>query len=157
MGLVASFHGLILAASRASYEFGKAGCIPKIFGIIHPKFKTPANALVLNMILGIVALFTGKTGDIITIACFGAIMLYIFAMISVLVLRKKAPLLHRPFRVPLYPFFPVTALLIAIVSLIAMITLNIKLALIFFAILALAYIWFYIIVKRKINGTIAAR
>ncbi len=152
MGLVASFHGLILAASRATYEFGKAGCIPTIFGHIHPKFKTPANALLLNMAIGIIALFTGKTGDIITIACFGAIMLYIFAMIAVLLLRKNEPGLPRPFRVPGYPFFPITALLIAGVSMIAMATLNIKLAAIFFAILALAYIWFHFIVKRKINA-----
>jgi len=149
MGLVASFHGLILAASRATYEFGKTGCIPTIFGRIQPKFKTPANALVLNMIIGIIALFTGKTGDIITIACFGAIVLYIFAMISVLVLRKKEPGLERPFRVPMYPVFPVVALAIALVSLVAMISINIKLSLIFFAILALAYIWFHFIVKRK--------
>ncbi len=149
MGLVASFHGLILAASRATYEFGKNGCIPTVFGNIHPKFKTPANALVLNMIIGIIALFTGKTSDIITIACFGAIVLYIFAMISVLVLRKKEPDLERPFRVPMYPVFPIVALAIALVSLVAMSSLNIKLSLIFFAILALAYIWFHFIVKRK--------
>ena len=149
MGLVASFHGLILAASRATYEFGKTGCIPTLFGKIHPQFKTPANALLLNMVIGIIALFTGKTGDIITIACFGAILLYIFAMIAVLVLRKKSPDLPRPFRVPMYPLFPITALVIALVSMIAMITLNIKLSLIFFAILALAYIWFYFIVKTK--------
>ena len=149
MGLVASFHGLILAASRATYEFGKTGCIPVIFGRIHPTFKTPANALVLNMVIGIIALFSGKTGDIITIACFGAIVLYIFAMIAVLVLRKKEPALERPFRVPMYPFFPIVALSIALVSLVAMVSLNIKLSLIFFAILALAYIWFHFIVKRK--------
>ena len=149
MGLVASFHGLILAASRATYEFGKTGCIPIIFGNIHPRFKTPANALLLNMVIGIIALFSGKTGDIITIAVFGAIMLYIFAMIAVLVLRKKEPGLERPFRVPMYPYFPIIALAIAVVSMIAMITLNIKLSLIFFAILALAYIWFHFIVKQK--------
>lgn len=148
LGLVASFHGLILAASRATYEFGKTGCIPAIFGRIHSRFKTPANALVLNMVIGIIALFTGKTGDIITIACFGAILLYIFAMVAVLVLRKKEPAMPRPFKVPLYPYFPVIALMIASVSMIAMITLNIKLAAIFFAILALAYIWFHFIVKR---------
>ena len=149
MGLVASFHGLILAASRATYEFGKTGCIPPMFGKIHPKFKTPTNALLLNTVIGIIALFTRKTGDIITIACFGALLLYIFAMISVMVLRKKSPDLLRPFRVPMYPLFPITALVIAVVSMIAMITLNIKLSLIFFAILALAYIWFYFIVKTK--------
>ena len=101
------------------------------------------------MVIGIIALFTGKTGDIITIACFGALLLYIFAMISVLILRKRLPDLPRPFRVPMYPLFPITALVIAIVSMIAMITLNIKLSFIFFAILSLAYIWFYFIVKTK--------
>ncbi|MES2892981.1 MAG: ethanolamine permease [Bacteroidota bacterium] len=151
MGLVASFHGLILAASRASFEFGRSGCIPAVFGKIHPRFKTPANALVLNMAIGIVALFTGKTGDIITIACFGAITLYIFAMIAVLVLRKKEPGMPRPFKVPFYPAFPLTALVIACVSMIAMITLNLKLSLIFFALLALGYIWFHFIVKRSGN------
>ena len=149
MGLVASFHGLILAASRATYEFGKTGCIPVIFGKIHPKFKTPVNALLLNMTIGIIALFTGKTGDIITIAVFGAIALYIFAMIAVLKLRKTEPNLVRPFRVPMFPYFPIIALVIAVISMIAMITLNLKLALIFFAILVLAYIWFYFIVKQK--------
>lgn len=149
MGLVASFHGLILAASRATYEFGKTGCIPVVFGKIQVKFKTPVNALLLNMAIGIIALFTGKTGDIITIACFGAIMLYIFAMIAVLLLRKNEPGLARPFRVPMYPYFPVIALIIAVVSMLAMISLNIKLAAIFFALLALAYIWFHFMVKQK--------
>jgi ethanolamine permease len=152
MGLVASFHGLILAAGRATYEFGRAGCIPGVFGKVNPRFKTPANALLLNMGIGIIALFTGKTGDIITIACFGAIVLYIFGALSVLILRKKEPGMKRPFKVPLYPLFPLTALIIAVVSLVAMTTLNVKLALIFFGILLLAYIWFHFIVKQKTDA-----
>jgi ethanolamine permease len=152
MGLVASFHGLILAAGRATYEFGRAGCIPKVFGKVNPGFKTPANALLLNMGIGIIALFTGKTGDIITIACFGAIVLYISGALSVLILRKKEPGMKRPFKVPLYPWFPLTALVIAVVSLVAMSTLNVKLALIFFGILLLAYIWFHFIVKQKTDA-----
>ena len=151
MGLVASFHGLILAASRATYEFGKTGCIPEFFGRIHPKFKTPANALILNMLIGIVALFTGQTGDIITIACFGAIALYIFGMMAVLILRRTSPDMPRPFRVPMYPYFPIIALSIALVSMLAMVALNIKLAFIFFAIIALTYTWFHFIVKKKIH------
>jgi ethanolamine permease len=118
-----------------------------------PKFKTPANALILNMILGIIALLTGKTGEIITIACFGAILLYIFAMITVLILRKKEPGLARPFRVPMYPGFSrCGSLRLPVVSMVAMITLNIILSIIFFAILALAYIWFHFIVKQKRNA-----
>ncbi|MEO0001070.1 MAG: ethanolamine permease, partial [Bacteroidota bacterium] len=60
-GLVASFHGLILAAGRASFEFGKDGCAPAFIGQINSRFKTPANALLTNMGIGIIALFSGKT------------------------------------------------------------------------------------------------
>jgi ethanolamine permease len=153
MGLVASFHGIILAAGRATFEFGRVNYIPSLFGKVHTKFKTPANALIINMLVGIVALLTGKTSEIITIACFGALTLYILSMITVVALRKKEPEMIRPFRVPFYPYFPVIALVIAFVALIAMTTLNLKLALIYFGILALSYIWFHLAVKKTLHGT----
>lgn len=142
MGLVASFHGIILAAGRATFEFGRVGYIPKIIGRIHPKFKTPANALLLNMLIGIGALLTGKTGEIIIMACFGALTLYIISMVTVLVLRKNEPLLNRPFRVPLYPILPITALVVACIALIAMTSLNLEIALIYIAIIFVTFIVF---------------
>ena len=151
LGLVASFHGIILAASRATFELGRVNYLPKALGKVHSKFKTPANALLINMVIGIIALLIGNTSEIITIAVFGALTLYIVAMISVLQLRKKEPDLPRPFRVPFYPYFPVIALVIAAVSLIAMITLNLTLSIIYFIILAVAYLWFHFIVKKKNN------
>lgn len=153
LGLIASFHGLILAASRATYEFGKAKCIPAVIGKIHPKFKTPVNALLLNMFIGIIALFTGKTSEIITIACFGAITLYIFGMISVFALRKKEPELIRPFRTPFYPWFPLIALSIAAFSMVVMISLNVILALFFFGMMLIFYIGFLLFVKQKMDAT----
>lgn len=152
MGLVASFHGIVLAAGRATFELGRVKYIPAIVGKIHPSYKTPANALLINMLVGIIALLTGNTAEIITISVFGALTLYIISMIAVLALRKKEPGLARPFRVPLYPYFPVIALVIAIISMVAMITLNIKLSLVYFVILALGYIWFHFLVKRKPDG-----
>jgi len=123
-GLVASFHGLILAAGRASFEFGRVNYAPSILGKVHPKFKTPANALLVNMLIGIGALLTGRTAEIITISVFGAITLYIISMITVFVLRLKEPGLRRPFRVPLYPLFPIIALTIAVGALAAMLVYN---------------------------------
>jgi ethanolamine permease len=151
MGLVASFHGIILAAGRATFEFGRVKYIPSLFGKVNARFKTPANALLINMVIGIFALLTGKTGDIITIAVFGALTLYVLSMISVIALRKKEPGMPRPFKVPFYPYFPIIALSIAFVSLIAMTTLYVKLALIYFGILALSYIWFNLTVKKSIH------
>ena len=134
-GLVASFHGLILAAGRASFEFGRVNYAPSILGKVHPRFKTPANALLLNMLLGIGALLTGRTAEIITISVFGAITLYIISMITVVVLRKKEPGLQRPFRVPFYPAFPIIALTIALGSLVAMLVYNQLLGGIYFLLL----------------------
>ena len=103
LGLIASFHGIILAAGRATFEFGRIRYITPRLGRVHHRFKTPANALVINMLVGIIALLTGKTGEIITIACFGALSLYIVSMVSLFVLRRREPELERPFRVPLVP------------------------------------------------------
>jgi ethanolamine permease len=149
MGLVASFHGIILASGRATFEFGKAGNIPAVFGRVHPGFKTPANALLINMMIGIIALLTGKTSEIITISVFGALSLYFISMVSFLALRKNEAALPRPFKVPLYPYFPVIALILSAIFLVAMITLNIKLALIYFGILAVSYLWFHFFVKNN--------
>ncbi len=144
MGLIASFHGIILAAGRATFEFGRISYIPKMFGRVHRTFKTPANALMVNMVIGIIALLTGKTGDIIIMAFFGALSLLIFSMITVLVLRKKEPGLDRPFKTPFYPYSPVIALVVASVALVAMITLYATLALIYFGIIGVTFLSFRI-------------
>lgn len=151
LGLVASFHGLILAAGRATFEFGRVGNFPKVLEKIHPKFKTPANALVFNMCIGIGALMTEKTAEIITISVLGALTLYIISMISVLKLRKNEPELERPFKVPLYPLLPIIALTIATISLIAMIYYNSMLGIIYLAIVSLSLLIF-ILRDKKTNA-----
>jgi len=141
-GLVASFHGIILAAGRSVFEFGRVKFAPAFIGKIHLKFKTPSNALLINMVIGIIALLTGKTAEIITISVFGALTLYIISMVSLLQLRKKEAEMVRPFKVPMYPLFPVTALAIAIVSFVAMTIFNFQLAIIYFVIMGVCYLFF---------------
>ena len=141
-GLVASFHGIILAAGRATFEFGRVGYAPAFIGKIHKKFKTPASALIVNMVIGIAALFTGETSALITIAAFAALTLYIISMLSVISLRKKQSDLYRPFKVPFYPAFPLIAFTIGIISLVTMIALYLKLAIIYFAILIVGFLVF---------------
>jgi ethanolamine permease len=147
-GLVASFHGIILAAGRATFEFGRVGYIPRWLGKVQHRFKTPANALLINMGIGIIALLTGKTGEIITLACFGALTLYIISMVSLFKLRRSEPNLPRPFHVPLYPIFPLLALIIATVAMVAMTIYNLKLAGVYFSILGISYLWFHFFVDK---------
>lgn len=148
-GLVASFHGIILASGRAVYEMGKENFLPAALGKINTRFHTPAVALVVNMIIGIIALFSGHTGEIITISVFGALTLYITSMISMLKLRKSAPELVRPFKVPLYPLTPIIALVIALVAMAAVIYYNLMLAGIYVLILAVSFLWFKVASARK--------
>ncbi len=149
LGLVASFHGIILAGGRSTFEFGRVGYAPKGLGKVHKKFRTPVNALIVNMLVGIVALLTGKTSEIITIACFGALCLYIVSMIAFFALRKKEPHMERPFRVPLYPWFPMIALVIATIALVSMAIYNPTLALLFIGIIALSYLYFFLFLSKK--------
>jgi ethanolamine permease len=147
-GLVASFHGIILAAGRSSFEFGRAGLAPGWLGHINRRFKTPAKALLANMVIGIIALLSGKTGEIIILSVFGALTLYIISMIAVIKLRRKEPALERPFKVPFYPVFPLVALSIGIISFTAMMIYNFKLGMFYVGVLLLSYILFRIFYKK---------
>ncbi len=143
-GLIASFHGLILAAGRVTLEIGRFGYLPKTLGKIHPHFKTPAAALICNMIIGLIALYSGKTAEIIILACFGALTLYILSLVSFLNLRIREPHLERPFRAPFYPYAQGIALVIAVISFISMIFFNPILGSIYLALLGLALGWYHL-------------
>jgi ethanolamine permease len=138
-GLIASFHGIILAAGRASFEFGRVRFAPEALGKVHTRFRTPANALLVNMVIGIIALLTGRTAEIITLSVFGALTLYIFSLLALLRLRKTEPGLPRPFKAPAYPWFPLIALIIATVSFVAMAIFNLTLLLIYFLIMGICF------------------
>lgn len=148
-GLVASFHGLILAAGRSTFEFGKAGLAPKFLGHIQPIVKTPDFALIANMVVGIILLLTNKTGDIIIISVLGALTLYIFAMLSLIVLRRKEPNSPRPYKVPGYPFTPALAMLLASVTFVLIGIYWYKLMLIYIGIMTLSFIIFKLFYKKN--------
>lgn len=147
-GLIASFHGIIFAAGRATMELGRAGFAPRALGAIHPRTHTPAIALLVNMLAGIVAIWSGRTPDIITLSVFGALALYIVSMIALFALRKKEPELERPFKATFYPVFPAIALVIAVVSMGAMIIYNTMIAGIFFAMIAGASLMYALLMKK---------
>ncbi|NDG83733.1 MAG: ethanolamine permease [Proteobacteria bacterium] len=140
-GLIASFHGLILAAGRVTLELGRSGDLPAPLSRIHSRFKTPANALLVNLGVGLVALYSGKTSEIITISCFGAITLYVLSLVSFFMLRIKEPGLPRPFKAPYYPWSQVLALGIALTGFFTMFYFNRGLGLLYLGLIAVAFGW----------------
>ncbi|HEY5946786.1 MAG TPA: ethanolamine permease [Kofleriaceae bacterium] len=149
IGLIASFHGILIAGSRALLEFGRARYAPAVVGEVHPATRTPVIALLVNLGVGLVTLATGKTGDIILIAVFGALTLYALASAAVIALRIREPELPRPYHTPLYPVTPVIALLLSLVCIGAMIWKYPKLAVVYAAILLGSWLLFLIFVPAE--------
>ncbi len=142
LGLIASFHGIILASSRALLEMGRSRFLPKAIGRLHEGRGTPVVALVVNFGVGLLALFTGKTGDIITIAIFGALTLYFFSTIALFRLRKLEPELERPYQTPGYPVVPAVSLVLTVLALAAMIWSNPRVFAVYVAILVVGFgVW----------------
>jgi ethanolamine permease len=149
-GLVASFHGIILGYSRQIFALARAGYMPTYFSVVNEKFKTPHRAIIAGAVVGIIAImsddlqFNGMTltANLITMAVFGAIVMYIVSMMSLFALRKKEPNLDRPFIAIAYPTFPAIALGLAIICLVTMIYFNPQLALLFVVLMALAFVYF---------------
>lgn len=112
-GLVASFHGIILGYSRQVFALARAGYLPKAFAWVHPTRGTPVWAIVGPALVGVAAVCSGKTNEIISISVTGACVLYLISMVALFVLRRKEPALERPFRAPFYPVFPAVALALA--------------------------------------------
>lgn len=140
LGLIASFHGIILGYSRQIFALARAGLLPKVLASIHPRWRTPHLAILAGGAVGIAAIYSDKlvtiagqplTASIVTMSALGAIVMYITSLLSLMRLRTLEPRLERPFRVPLYPLFPITALVIAVVSLIAIVYYNLMVAALF--------------------------
>jgi len=150
-GLIASFHGTILASSRQVYAMARSRYLPEFLSRVNYRFKTPHWAILAGGIVSFTALYTGTTAQIIIISVMGAVLMYVMSMISLFVLRKKEPSLKRPFASPFYPYFPAIALSLSTVCLITIIYYNWLLSLIFFGGLSAAVLLFMLMGKHKIK------
>ncbi len=152
LGLVASFHGILLAAARATFELGRAGYAPRFLGLIHAGSCTPRVALFVNMIAGIIAILSGRTAEIITLSCFGALSLYVLAMLSLFRLRVREPDLVRPFKAVFFPVFPGVALLLAGLCLFALAYTNPQIGLLFAALMGLGIVYYLVVVRARLGA-----
>lgn len=131
LGLVASFHSLIIGSSRQIFALARSGFLPATLSSVNKKFHTPHWALVAGTILGIIALLVGKTDKIIILSALGAVSMYCISMISLFKLRRSksfTPVYVTPF----YPWLPIIALTLSLVCLVAIIYYNQLLSALFF-------------------------
>ncbi|NHZ80279.1 ethanolamine permease [Massilia sp. CCM 8695] len=162
-GLIASFHGIIFGYSRQIFALAREGYLPHYFAKIHPRFKTPHRAVLAGGVVGIAAIYSDElikiggqtlTANIVTMSVFGAITMYIVSMLALFKLRRSEPQMVRPFSAPLYPFFPLFALLGALVCLGTMVYYNFVMALVFAGLLLAGYAVFLMTAGHR--ATLAA-
>lgn len=96
-----------LTAPRIYFAMAADGLFFRKVGNVHPRFRTPANAIVLQSLWAVVLiLFWGTFENLISYVVFTDWIFFGLAGASVIVLRRKMPDAPRPYRVPLYPWVP---------------------------------------------------
>ncbi len=91
---------MIYAQTRVFFAMARDGLIPAGLCKVHPKYGTP---YVVTLIVGFaVSLFAGfaPIGLVAELCNIGTLFAFVIAAISVMILRKTQPNLHRPFRCP---------------------------------------------------------
>ena len=160
-GLVASFHGIILGYSRQFFALARAGYLPPSLAKLHPRFRTPHRAIIVGGLIGIAAIYSDGlinlqgmtlTAAMITMAVFGAIVMYIMSMLSLFRLRRVEPALERPFRAPGYPVVPAIALALAVVCLLAMAWFNRVIGVVFVVFMAVGYVYFKLTARQRADA-----
>jgi ethanolamine permease len=163
-GLIASFHGIIMGYSRQIFALARAGYLPKSLSAVHTKFRTPHWAILAGGVVGLLAIFSDRfivfgdqplTANIVTVAVFGSITMYVVSMLALIRLRKTEPEMERPYRAPFYPVFPIISLTLAALCLVILIYNNLSLFLVFLGMMACAYLYFLFSGKKVTAKEIA--
>src|ERR1700704_4839407 len=102
------------STARLIYAMERSDTVPEVFGRVHPRFGIPRPAMWFNLLVSFIFLFFfrgwGKLAAVISVA---TIITYLVVPISVMVLRRTAPNLHRPLRVPGLPLLAPVAFVLA--------------------------------------------
>ncbi len=110
-------NGNILATARVSFAMAQEKRFFSWASTVHPKFKTPGNALVLHAIWTSMLVLSGSFDMLTDMLVFVSWLFYGLSAIGIFILRKKMPLTERPYKVWGYPFVPALFILITFIFL----------------------------------------
>lgn len=132
VAILAGFSSVILVMlmgqSRVFYSMSNDGLIPKAFGELHPKYKTPYKAnMILFVMVGLFAAFVpgSVAGDLTS---FGTLFAFVLVCLGVWILRVKAPERERPFKAPMAPVVAFLGMIICTAMIIALDAQTLKVA-----------------------------
>jgi basic amino acid/polyamine antiporter, APA family len=117
-------NGLTLAGARVYYAMSRDGLFFGSVGRLHPRYRTPAAALLVQAGWTIVLCVSGSYSQLLDYIIFAELVFYILTITGLFVLRIKRPAAPRPYRALGYPLLP--ALYLAMAAWICVVLLRYK-------------------------------
>ena len=106
VGLTSVLLVLLLGQSRIFMAMSRDGLMPKAFGKVHPRFRTPhVSTIIVGVIVAVLSGLTPLT-VLVELVSIGTLFAFVLVSIGVVVLRRTQPELRRPFRCPWVPVVP---------------------------------------------------
>ena len=102
-----AINGTVLGGPRAYFAMARDGVLFPSVGRVHPRYATPAAALLIQGGWSILLASTGTYKQLYTYVIFTGWLFYAAATFAVVILRRKRPDIERPYRVWGYPVVPI--------------------------------------------------
>ncbi|HYY69647.1 MAG TPA: amino acid permease [Terriglobales bacterium] len=107
-------NGLILAGARVYYAMARDGLFFRPVAHLHPKYRTPVNALVVQAVWTSILCLSGTYGQLLDYIIFAVLVFYILTIFGLFVLRRTRPYAERPYRAVGYPLLPAIYIVMAV-------------------------------------------
>jgi APA family basic amino acid/polyamine antiporter len=107
ISMLATLNGTVMSGGRVPFAVARDGYLFKALGEVHPKFHTPALALVIQALVAIVLIVVGGAfRELFSLAIFAEWLFYVLAASTIFVFRRREPNVNRPYRTAGYPLVP---------------------------------------------------
>ena len=114
ISILGALNGAILTASRVYYAMANDGVFFRKLAEVHPRFETPAFAIVAGTLWSAVLAVSGTFQQLFTYTIFTGWMFYALAAASIFIYRRRWPDRPRAYSVPAYPWTPLLFIVAAI-------------------------------------------
>jgi APA family basic amino acid/polyamine antiporter len=105
-------NAVLLSCARSYFAMAQDGLFFKVFDRVHPRFRTPGNAILAQGAMAATFAMSGSFEQILTYYAFLDYFFFTMAVGAVLILRRTEPTLPRPYRVWGYPITPLLFLVV---------------------------------------------
>jgi APA family basic amino acid/polyamine antiporter len=107
ISMFSAANGITLTAPRLYYSMARDRVFFAKLAEVHPRFGTPALAIVASSLWAMLLAVTGTFEQLLTYVVFVGWIFYALGGLAIFVYRRRHPDMPRPFRTPGYPLTPI--------------------------------------------------